>query len=110
MLINNYQIDGKNYSFFPKSEIGNNFSIDIKFICIPDNIIKDFENILKKYQISLSQVVSTKYLEQFLGPSEQNIFSMARKIIDGFNQNEVKLVNKRTKNMGFFEKFFNFFS
>ena len=35
---------------------------------------------------------------------------MASKIIDGYNKNEVKIVNKTQKNEGFFEKFFNLFS
>ena len=39
----------------------------------------------------------------------KDIFSMARKIINGHNPNEVSLINKSLKNKGFFEKFFNFF-
>ena len=35
---------------------------------------------------------------------------MAKKMIDGFNPNEVILKDKSEKNQGFFEKFFNFFS
>ena len=35
---------------------------------------------------------------------------MTKKIIDGHNKNEVKLVNKTPKNKGFFEKFFDLFS
>lgn len=110
MIINNYQINGKIYSFFPENERSNNFSVDIKFICISNNVIEDYENILKKYQISLGQVLSANYIKQFLGSSETNVFVMAQKIMGGINQNEVKLVDKTPKNKGFFEKFFNFFS
>ncbi len=35
---------------------------------------------------------------------------MTKKIINGHNPNEVKLVNKTRENKGFFEKFFNFFN
>ena len=41
---------------------------------------------------------------------EINFFKMTSKIIDGHNKNEVKLVNKRRKNKGFFEKFFALFN
>ena len=110
MLINNYQIDNKNYSFFPEGINGNSFSLDIKFICISDKLIKDLENILKKYQISLSQVVSASYIEKFLVDDEKDIFLMAKKIISGHNLNEVVLVNKTHKMEGLFEKFFKFFN
>ena len=39
-----------------------------------------------------------------------NFFEMTSKIIGGYNKNEVKLVNKVSKNKGFFEKFFDLFS
>ena len=56
MIINNYQIDNKSYPFFPIDVSGNNFSIDISFICISNRLIKKLEKILKKYHISLSQL------------------------------------------------------
>ena len=39
MFINNYRIDDKNYPYLPQNETGNNFSIDVKFICI-SNFLK----------------------------------------------------------------------
>ena len=39
-----------------------------------------------------------------------DFFQSMSKIIDGSNTNEVKLVQKISKNKGFFEKFFDFFS
>ena len=35
---------------------------------------------------------------------------MTKKMVNGYNPNEVLLVNKTRKNEGFFEKFFNFFN
>ena len=35
---------------------------------------------------------------------------MAKKISEGFNQNEVAFVEKSRKKKGFFEKFFDFFN
>ena len=110
MIINNYGVDDRNYLFFPEGIKSNNFSLDLKFICISLNLIKDLEKILKKYQISISQIVSAKYIESFIPHDEKDIFLMAKKIINGHNPNEVMLVNKTPKNRGFFEKIFHFFS
>tara|TARA_B100001063_G_scaffold244526_1_gene277495 strand:+ start:4189 stop:4890 length:702 start_codon:yes stop_codon:yes gene_type:complete len=109
MLIDCYKFDGNSYSHLPKNIKCKSYSVDIKFICISDNLYRRLEDILKKYQISLNQVISAKYIENFLSDPDENIFSMTRKIINGQNPNEVRLINKSLKNKGFFEKFFNFF-
>ena len=110
ILIDNYQIDKKNFSSLPKQIDCKDFSLDITFIGLPDNILKNFEDILRKYQISIKKVLNAKYLTEFFKKKENNIFTMAHKIIDGFNQNEVLLVPKIQKNKGFLERFFHFFS
>ena len=110
MIIENYLVDNKIYSFFPKDMTGNNFSLEVKFICLSNNFIKNLEKILKKYHISLGQVVSANYTHRFLENNDENIFILTKKIINGHNPNEVMLVEKSQKNEGFFEKFFNFFN
>lgn len=110
MIINNYRFDDENHSTFPEGTRCNNLYLDIEFICLSLNTIKNLEEILKKYQISLHQVVSAKYVESFLSNNSKDLFLMAKKIINGYNPNEVKLVDKTSKNQGFFEKFFNFFN
>ena len=110
MLIISYQADNKSYSFLPKHIKCNNFSINVKFYCISNILIKNFENILKKYQISLNKVVNNEYLQEYLSNEEKDVFLNAKKIINGHNPNEVMLVEKIRKNDGFFEKFFNFFN
>ncbi len=109
MVIENYQIDKKNYSSLPRDINGNAFSIDINIICISDKMIKDLEIMLSKYQISLTQVVSAQYVNKYV-LNEKNIVFAAKKIISGHNSNEVRLIKKTDKNEGFFEKFFNFFN
>ena len=110
MLINNYQVDNKNYSLLPKNIMCQNYSLDIKLICLEENLFRDLELILKKYHISIKQVLSGEYINEFCLTDDVDIFAKAKKITDGFNQNEVVLVNKTEQNKGFFEKFFNFFS
>lgn len=110
MIIDNYQVDNKNYSSFPKNIRCNNFSLDLRFICIPLFLVEDLEKILKKYQISIKQILSKKYIEELFSDNDQNLFLKAKQTMNGFNQNEVKLEKRILKNVGFFEKFFNFFS
>ena len=110
MIINNYQIDNKIYSSLPNNIKCSSYSLDLKLICISNSLIREIEIILKKYHISLNQLLSGSYIKNFFLNDERDIFFMAKKMIDGHNPNEVILKDKSKKNQGFFEKFFNFFS
>ena len=110
MLIENYQIDGKDYSFLPENLKCNNFSLDIKFICLSKNVIENYELILKKYHILVNKILNAEYVRQFQNQKNSNIYTTASRIISGYNNNEISLVNKTLKNKGFFEKFFDLFS
>ena len=74
------------------------------------HLVENLEKILKKYQISIQQILSQSYIESLLGDTDQNLSIKAKKVIDGINENEVKLEKKVQKNKGFFEKIFNFFN
>lgn len=107
-LIENYHIDDKNYPFLPKELKCNNFSLDIKFICLQNNVIKNLEKCLQKYQISINQILSANYIKSFF-KDNSDLFLKAWQITEGCNPNEVKFYNKTTQNQGLFERFFNFF-
>ena len=110
MLIENYQIDGKDYSFLPENLKCNNFSLDIKFICLSKNLIEHYESILKRYHVLVNQILNAEYIKQFQDQQNPNIYTTASRIISGYNNNEISLVNKTLKSKGFFEKFFDLFS
>ena len=110
MLIENYKIDNKNYSFLPDNLNCDNFSLDVKFICLSKNLIEELEVILKRYHILINNVLCASYIENFFDKEHPNLFTTASRIISGYNTNEVLLINKTSKNKGFFEKFFDFFS
>ena len=110
MLIENYRIDNNNYSFLPDDLNCNNFSLDVKFICLPKNLIEELEIILKKYHILINQVLCANYIENFFDEDHLDVFTTASRIASGHNTNEVLLINKTLKNKGFFEKFFDFFN
>ena len=109
-LIEKYVIDNKNYKILPENVNCNIFSLDTEFICLSKNLIENTETILKKYHISLNQILSASYLEKFKDNTDNTIFTTASRIISGHNSNEILLIGKTNKKQGFFEKFFNFFN
>ena len=111
MKIDEFYVDDISYKNLPEQQNCKNFSIDLSFICIPNIISKNFEKILSNYEISLSKILSYQYLTSFVDNDKiDNIYEIAHKILNGLNENEVFLVTKKPKNVGFFEKFFNFFN
>ena len=110
ILIDNYLVDNVNFTELPLNQKCKNFSLDISFICLPNELIKQIEKTLKKFQISVNQILSASYIDKYVSDKNINFFKMTSEIIEGYNKNEVKLVNKTTKNKGIFEKFFDLFS
>ncbi len=110
MTVENYKIDEKNFSYFPEKINCNNLVIDVGFIGIPHFYLNNFDSILKNYHISINQVFSAKYLNDFFKDKEKDIFKMAKNITEGCNPNEVLFIQKPLKNTGFFERFFHFFN
>ena len=109
-LIEKYLIDNKFYTTLPENINCNIFSLDTEFICLSKNLIENIEKILKKYHISLNQILSASYLEKLKDNTDNTIFTTASRIISGHNSNEVLLIGKINKKQGFFERFFNFFN
>ena len=64
-FIEKYVIDNKFYTSLPKNVKCNIFSLDTEFICLSKNLIENIEKILKKYHISLNQILSASYVEKF---------------------------------------------
>jgi len=110
IMINKYIIDGLDHLSLPMHNNYQNLSLEIKFICLKNDIIQKLRKILSKYQISLNKILCYSYLSKLNSYEDENIFIIADKVINGFNQNEIFLVNKDIKNSGFFEKFFNIFN
>ena len=110
MIIDNYLIDNKNFTHLPEQIKCHSFSLDISFICLQLSVVEKFEQILKKYQISLNQILDANYIESFFNEEDKDVFNMGNKIINGFNRNEVKIISKKISKSGLFERFFNLFS
>lgn len=110
MKIDQFYVDNDIYKTFPDNIRYKDLSVDLSFICIPKNFLQNLEKVLKKYQISIVKILSYQYLNSFIdiGGNEPGLVS--KKILTGFNENEVIFTSKVLRNQSFFEKFFNFFN
>ena len=110
MVIDNYLVNGKNYSSFENGLHSDNLCLEVNFISISNNLKITFDKILEKYQIKISQYLNTNYVKNCFKDDNIELSEMAYKLRNGYNDNEVILVPKHIENKGFFEKFFQLFS
>ena len=107
IIIKNYLIDGKKYSYLQDNLECEHFNLEVQFKSISNEIIQNLNKVLKNYQINITKCVDEIMLKIFLIDIE--ISKMTFDILNGSNENEVMFVQKNTKKLGFFEKFFNLF-
>ena len=110
IIVENYVLDNIKYKFLPPNHKCSKFSIDVKFICFPKNLLKNFEKLFLKQQIFINRFICLNYLKTFdFLDKEQNICERGNKIVRGINKQEVVSIPKEIKRKGFFEKLFHFF-
>jgi len=109
MVIVNYFINGKKYSTFVNDLDVNELCLEVSFRSISNNLVSILDKILEKYQIKVNQYMDGKYISSFFDENFK-FPDMADKIRNGYNENEIIIVPKDIRNIGFFEKFFQFFS
>ena len=109
LIINKYKIDGVDRSSLQDKIINGEICLEIKLISISNLILFEIEKILKKYQIQVNCYLEKGYVNDFFQNEKLDITSKANKLLNGLNKNEVKIISKSTKKLGFFEKFFQLF-
>ena len=110
IIVENYIFDDVEYKFLPLEKNCKKFSIDVKFICFPKNLLKNFEQLFLKQQIFINQFICLNYVKTFNSKdNEKNICELAKDIVKGVNKQEVVSIPKIIKKTGFFEKLFHFF-
>jgi len=110
MIIDNYIIDDVSYSSLYDRVSNDEICLEIKLISIPNLLILEIENILKKYQIQVNNFLDKGYVKDFFLDKQLDISQMAHKLKNGMNKKEVQITSKYNKKIGFFEKFFQLFS
>tara|TARA_B100001057_G_scaffold31156_1_gene28371 strand:+ start:674 stop:1378 length:705 start_codon:yes stop_codon:yes gene_type:complete len=109
-IINRYLIDGDNYTAFDQEIEADHMCVEVNFISAPNILIKEISNILEKYQIKIDCLFDKKYIKNVFEGQLLDLSISAFKLQSGYNQNEIALVPKSGKKIGFFEKFFQLFS
>ena len=61
IIINNYKINDVDYDYLPTDIKCNFVSLDILFICLPEETIKKFKNFFYKFDISINQIACSSY-------------------------------------------------
>ena len=109
IIINNYFIDGKNYSYLEDNLEYGQLNLVIQFKSISNEIIHNLTKLLQNYQINIIKFIDGNYVKNFFN-KDIEISEMAFDILNGCNVNEVMVIQKNSKKLGFFEKFFQLFS
>jgi len=86
IIINNYKIDGTDYSFLPDEIKCDFISLDIIFICLPEDIIFYFKNIFSKFNITVDQVISSSYAKSINYKDSLNLDGYLLFVDVGFNR------------------------
>ena len=109
-VINRYLIDGVNSKSFDQEIDGDYICVEVNFISLPNILIKELGNVLKKYQIKIDSFLEEKYIKNYFKDEFLELSVVAFKMQSGHNYNEIGLMPKSPKKKGFFEKFFQLFS
>ena len=110
MIINKYTLNEIEYDSLPENVKIDDLVIQVNFICLNNQVVENFKKVFSQYEISINKILSYNYLQMIDGHNRTDVFKLADQSIKGFYKNEVLLANKTPKNLGFFEKFFNFFN
>ena len=110
IITENYNLDNINHNFLPLDINCKKFSIDIKFICFPKNLLRNFEQLFLKQQILINKFICSNYVKTFNSENnEKHICEKGKEIVEGINKQEVVSIPKIIEKTGFFEKLFHFF-
>ena len=109
IIISNYLIDGKNHFYLQDHLDCEQLNLVIQFKSISNEIIYSLNKLLQNYQINIIKFLDGNYIKNYFN-KDIEISKMAFDILNGCNENEVMVVQKNTKKLGFFEKFFQLFS
>jgi cell division protein FtsA len=89
IIINNYNIDGVDYTYLPDEIKCNFISLDILFICLPTDLVIYFKNIFSKSNISVDQIICSSYAKSINYKENLNLNGYVSFIDVGFNKTSV---------------------
>jgi|TARA_B110000114_G_scaffold32070_1_gene33152 cell division protein FtsA len=89
IIINNYKIDGVNYSYLPNEIKCYFISLDILFICLPIDLVRYFKNIFSKSNILVKKIICSSYAKSINYKDNLSLTGHVSFIDLGFNKTSV---------------------
>ena len=89
IVINNYKIDGVDYSYLPDEIKCDFISLDILFICLPTDLVLNFKNIFSKSNILVDQIICSSYAKSINYKTNLNLTGYISFIDVGFNKTSI---------------------
>ena len=89
IIINNYRIDGNDYSSLPDEVECHFISLDIIFICLPTDLILYFKEVFSRSNILIDQIICTSYAKSINYKNNLRLSGHVSFIDIGFNKTSV---------------------
>ena len=110
ILVKKCIIDSDEYNTIPIGNKCKNFIIELSFIHIPKKLLNGLESLFNEHQMFVNKVICTNYAKTLIVTEVDNLSKAGLNILRGSNLNEIGIIPKKVKKIGFFEKLFHIFS
>ena len=96
IIVTNYKINNIDYVFLP-TDINecNQFSIDIIFICFPKELIKNFEELFNKKDVSIKQILFSSYVKSLNYKDQLGFYNESAFIDIGYEKTSIIYFKKQ---------------
>ena len=108
--INNFMLNKKMLLTLEDNFECDELCLQIDFVCLSNKAIKEYSKKIEKYQIKIDRIFSAEYLNMYYKNKGENECEIAAKLKYENDENEVHIIKKTPKKLGFFERFFKFFN
>tara|TARA_B110000027_G_scaffold118445_1_gene130445 strand:- start:93 stop:1202 length:1110 start_codon:yes stop_codon:yes gene_type:complete len=89
IIINNYKIDSADYSYLPNEIKCNFISLDILFICLPNDLVLFYKDIFSKSNTIVNQIICSSYAKSLSYKENLNLSGHISFIDVGFNKTSI---------------------
>ena len=89
IIINNYKIDGVDYSYLPNEIKCNFLSLDLFFICLPADLVLYFKKVFSNSNILINEIISSSYVKSINYKNNLNLNGHTSFIDIGFNKTSI---------------------
>jgi len=89
IIINNYKIDGVDYSYLPDEIKCNFISLDMCFICLPADLVLYFKNTFSKSNILIDKIICSSYARSINYKDNLNLSGHISFVDVGFSRTSI---------------------